>query len=51
MHEQGAYTLGQDEKSSVVYGMPMEAYKLGAVSQQGNLEQIPQYLLQRLRFS
>ena len=51
MHEKGAYTLGQDEKSSVVYGMPMEAYKLGAVSQQGNLEQIPQYLLQRLRFS
>ena len=51
MHEQGAYTLGQYEKSSVVYGMPMEAYKLGAVSQQGNLEQIPQYLLQRLRFS
>ena len=51
MHERGAYTLGQDEKSSVVYGMPMEAYKLGAVSQQGNLEQIPQYLLQRLRFN
>ena len=51
MHEKGAYTLGQDEESSVVYGMPMEAYKLGAVSQQGNLEQIPQYLLQRLRFS
>ena len=51
MHEQGAYTLGQDEKSSVVYGMHMEAYKRGAVSQQGNLEQIPQYLLQRLRFN
>ena len=50
MHEQGAYTLGQDEKSSVVYGMPMEAYKLGAVSQQGNLQQIAQYLLKRIRF-
>ena len=50
MHEQGAYTLGQDEKSSIVYGMPMEAYKLGAVSQQGNLQQIAQYLLQRIRF-
>ena len=48
MHERGAYTLGQDEKSSVVYGMPMEAYKLGAVSRQGNLQQIPQYLLQRI---
>ena len=50
MHEQGAYTLGQDEKSSVVYGMPMEAYKLGAVSQQGNLQQIAKYLLQKIRF-
>ena len=45
MHEKGAYTLGQDEESSVVYGMPMEAYKLGAVDEQGNLEQIAKYLL------
>ena len=43
MHEKGAYTLGQDEESSVVYGMPMEAYKLGAVDKQGNLEQIAKY--------
>lgn len=46
MHEKGAYTLGQDEESSVVYGMPMEAYKLGAVDKQGNLEQIAKYLLE-----
>ena len=45
MHEKGAYTLGQDEQSSVVYGMPMEAYKLGAVDTQGNLAQIANYLL------
>lgn len=45
MHEKGAYTLGQDEESSVVYGMPMEAYKLGAVDKQGNLEQIAKFLL------
>lgn len=45
MHEKGAYTLGQDEESSVVYGMPMEAYKLGAIDKQGNLEQIAKYLL------
>ena len=50
MHEQGAYTLGQDEKSSVVYGMPMKDYKLGAVSQQVNLQQIAQYLIQKIRF-
>ena len=46
MHEKGAYTLGQDEESSVVYGMPMEAYKLGAVDKQGNLSQIANYLLE-----
>lgn len=45
MHEKGAFTLGQDEESSVVYGMPMEAYKLGAVDKQGNLSQIANYLL------
>lgn len=30
MHDAGAYTLAQDEASCVVYGMPMEAVKLGA---------------------
>lgn len=49
MHEKGAYTLGQDEESSVVYGMPMEAYKLGAVDKQGNLSQIANYLLDCFR--
>ena len=31
MHEAGAYTVAQDEASSVVFGMPKEAIKLGAV--------------------
>jgi two-component system chemotaxis response regulator CheB len=31
MHEAGAFTLAQDEKSSVVWGMPAEAIKLGGV--------------------
>lgn len=30
MKEAGAYTLGQDEKTCVVYGMPQAAFKLGA---------------------
>ncbi len=30
MREMGAYTIAQDEKSSVVWGMPGEAVKLGA---------------------
>jgi two-component system chemotaxis response regulator CheB len=31
MHDAGAYTLAQDEATCVVYGMPKEAVKLGAV--------------------
>lgn len=31
MHDAGAYTLGQDEASCVVYGMPREAVGMGAV--------------------
>ena len=31
MHETGAYTLAQDEKTSVVWGMPGQAVKLGGV--------------------
>ena len=31
MHEAGAVTLAQDEASCVVFGMPKEAIKLGAV--------------------
>jgi two-component system chemotaxis response regulator CheB len=31
MHDMGARTVGQDEDSCVVYGMPKEAVKLGAV--------------------
>ncbi|MDR1691933.1 MAG: chemotaxis-specific protein-glutamate methyltransferase CheB [Oscillospiraceae bacterium] len=40
LRKAGAYTLGQDEKSSVVYGMPREAYEIGAVTKQAPLEQI-----------
>ncbi len=32
MKEAGALTIGQDEQSCVVYGMPKEAVRLGAVS-------------------
>ena len=34
MREAGAHTLGQDEASCVVYGMPRAAYELGAVERQ-----------------
>jgi two-component system chemotaxis response regulator CheB len=45
MHEAGAFTLGQDEATCVVYGMPKEAMKLGAVSREIPLEQVPAYIL------
>ncbi len=47
MLENGATTLVQDEKTSVVWGMPGEAYKIGAASDQYPLEQIAKELLKR----
>ncbi len=40
MSEMGARTLGQDEESCVVYGMPKEAVKLGAVNKELPLSRI-----------
>lgn len=44
----GAYTIGQDKASCVVYGMPMEAYKLGAVAKQLPLEKICEEIILKL---
>lgn len=44
MRRKGARTLGQDEKSSVVYGMPKTAFNIGAVEKQCALENIPKLL-------
>ena len=40
MHDMGGRTLGQDEDSCVVYGMPKEAAKLGAVDRELPLARI-----------
>jgi two-component system, chemotaxis family, protein-glutamate methylesterase/glutaminase len=40
MRTAGAQTLGQDERSCVVYGMPAAAYDLGAVERELPLDQI-----------
>jgi Chemotaxis response regulator containing a CheY-like receiver domain and a methylesterase domain len=40
MRRAGAQTIGQDEKSCVVYGMPKVAFDIGAVIQQASLENI-----------
>lgn len=34
MRQNGAKTIGQDEKSSIVYGMPKVAFEIGAVDEQ-----------------
>lgn len=48
MRKAGAYTIGQDRESSVVYGMPMVANDLGAVCTQASCENIAGVLLQHL---
>lgn len=48
MRKNGAFTIGQDRESCVVYGMPMEAYKIGAVCTQASLSTIPQVVMNRL---
>ena len=47
MKRTGAHTIGQNEESCVVYGMPMEAYKIGGVSEQLALSAIGDAVLRR----
>jgi two-component system chemotaxis response regulator CheB len=42
MHDAGAETIAQDEKTCVVYGMPKEAVKLGAIDKIVPLDTIHQ---------
>lgn len=49
MHETGAKTIAQDEDSCVVFGMPKEAIKAGAVDEIIPLQQIPQGIFQMLK--
>ena len=44
MHKAGALTLGQDEASSVVYGMAREALKRGAIDNEIALDDIPEVM-------
>lgn len=45
MRKAGATTLGQDESSCVVYGMPKAAFELGAVERQLPLSRLPAAIL------
>lgn len=48
MRKSGARTIGQDEQSCVVYGMPKVAYDIGAVERQVSLDSIPQTVFSML---
>ncbi|MFA5527170.1 MAG: CheB methylesterase domain-containing protein [Peptostreptococcales bacterium] len=49
MRNKGAMTIGQDEKTSIVYGMPKAAYEIGAVTKQLPLESIARELYEMTR--
>lgn len=49
MHDVGARTIAQDEETCVVYGMPKEAVKLGAVDRILPLGAIPRAILEPAR--
>lgn len=48
MRTSGARTFGQDAASCVVYGMPMEAWKRGAVERQAPLDRLAELIMDTL---
>jgi two-component system chemotaxis response regulator CheB len=49
MKKAGAFTIGQDKETCVVYGMPMVAFNIGGVMKQAPLQAIPKLILDNLR--
>jgi len=49
MHQAGAWNIGQDEQSCVVYGMPREAAQVGALDEVAPLAKIAERVLHHLR--
>jgi two-component system chemotaxis response regulator CheB len=49
MKKAGAKTIAQDEQTCVVFGMPKEAIKLGAVDIVAPLQDIPKVILSMLQ--
>ncbi|XPV70069.1 MAG: chemotaxis-specific protein-glutamate methyltransferase CheB [Halarcobacter sp.] len=45
LHDNGAYTIAQNEESCVVFGMPAKAIQAGAVKDIVHLDQIAQYII------
>lgn len=48
MRKAGAYTIGQNKETCVVYGMPMVAFNIGAVCEQAPLDKISDIIIQKL---
>jgi two-component system, chemotaxis family, protein-glutamate methylesterase/glutaminase len=51
MREAGARTLGQDESTCVVYGMPKVAFEMGAVQKQVSLDKMGREILDATKMS
>ncbi|MBL8460421.1 MAG: chemotaxis response regulator protein-glutamate methylesterase [Zoogloea sp.] len=51
MRQAGAWTIGQDQESCVVYGMPREAATVGALDEVAPLREVGQRVLNRLRMT
>ena len=49
MRQAGAWNIGQDQDSCVVYGMPREAANIGAVDEVVSLNNVAARILARLR--
>lgn len=48
MRRAGAFTIGQDKETSIVYGMPKVAYDMGAVTVQAGIDDISGLILKNL---
>ncbi len=49
MHDKGAFTIGQNKETCVVYGMPKAAYDAGAVDVQADIESIASIIMKNMR--
>lgn len=49
MHQAGAWNIGQDQDSCVVYGMPREAAQVGALDEVAPLSSVAERVMARLR--
>jgi two-component system chemotaxis response regulator CheB len=49
MRRAGARTIGQDQASSVVYGMPRAAAEAGAIMEQTDLSRMPEAIVAACR--